>query len=454
MKQRLLTPFGFPIYFFAITILLGAFLLHLDIAWVGPGSISWLNALFTASSATCVTGLAVVATSGFSLFGQCVILFLIQLGGLGIMTYTSLVFYLWRKRISITDRVAVGQSLLHDPSFNLGRFLVQIIVLCLSIETAGAMLLFVCDPVGFAPFSAVFHAVSAFCNAGFSLFDSSLMHWGSDAGVNGVIIGLVILGGLGFSVLIDIVGTARSRMCSRGTPPKKLAWQTSIVLRTSFFLIFLGWGVIFAAEWDWSAGSTDLHQVGSELLKALFQSVSTRTAGFTTVDIGKMSNIALVFMLPLMLIGGSPGSCAGGMKTTTFRTIIAFAWSQLLGRRQVVINGYALEEKSVNKALILLILAVVMVVTATVILSISEGGELPHLRGRGQVMEILFEVVSAFGTVGLSTGLTPLLSPVGKAVVIVLMFVGRLGPIAFLAFLQGWQTRERFAWPERDMLIG
>jgi trk system potassium uptake protein len=167
-----------------------------------------------------------------------------------------------------------------------------------------------------------------------------------------------------------------------------------------------------------------------------------------------MTNIALVIMIPLMLIGGSPGSCAGGIKTTTFRTIVAFAKSQLLGRRQVVIDGYALEEKSVNKALILLILASVVVGTATVILSITEGGDLPHLHLRAQVVDILFEVVSAFGTVGLSTGLTPNLSPVGKGVIIVLMFVGRLGPIAFLAFLQGWQTREHFSWPERDMLIG
>ncbi len=452
MKQRLITPFGLPIYFFAVTIVIGTFLLQLEISWTQPGGISWLNALFTATSATCVTGLAVVPTSGFTFFGQSVILFLIQLGGLGIMTYSSLVFYLWRKRVSITDRLAVGQSLLHDPSFNLGRFLVQIVVLCFSIEVVGALLLFACDPRGFAPYSAFFHSISAFCNAGFSLFDSSLMPWGKDAGVNGVIMVLIVFGGLGFSVLIDILQTARSRMTGREATPRKLAWQTRIVLRTSVFLILLGWGVIFAAEWyDRSMG---IDRIGAELLKALFQSVSTRTAGFNTVDIGGMTNIALVIMLPLMLIGGSPGSCAGGIKTTTFRTIIAFARAQLLGRRQVVIDGYALEEKSVNKALILVILAVVTVVTATVILSISEGGDLPHLRLRGQVVEILFEVVSAFGTVGLSTGLTPTLTPVGKGVIIVLMFVGRLGPIAFLAFLQGWQTRERFAWPERDMLIG
>jgi trk system potassium uptake protein TrkH len=452
MKQRLITPFGLPIYFFAVTIVIGTFLLQLEISWSQPGSISWLNALFTATSATCVTGLIVVPTSGFSTFGQSVILFLIQVGGLGVMTYTSLVFYLWHKRVSITDRLAVGQSLLHDPSFHLGRFLIQIVLLCFCIEAAGASLLFFGDPGGFYPFSALFHAVSAFCNAGFSLFDSSLMHWDSHVGVNGVIMVLIIFGGLGFSVLIDIVKTIRSRARSTNGASQRLAWQTKIVLRTSLFLILLGWLVIFAAEW-YDKGMR-LDHMGTHLLTALFQSVTTRTAGFNTVDIGAMTNIALVIMIPLMLIGGSPGSCAGGIKTTTFRTIIAFAKAQLLGRRQVVIGGYALEEKSVNKALVLVILASVVVGTATVILSISEGGELPHLHLRAQVVDILFEVVSAFGTVGLSTGLTPNLSPVGKGVIIVLMFVGRLGPIAFLAFLQGWQTREHFSWPERDMLIG
>jgi trk system potassium uptake protein TrkH len=452
MKQRLITPFGLPIYVFALTIVAGTVLLHLEASWARPGSISWLNALFTATSATCVTGLAVVPTSGFSVLGQTVILCLIQLGGLGIMTYTSLVFYLWRKRVTITDRLAVGQSLLHDPSFNLGRFLVQIVVLCFSIEAIGAFFLFACDPRGFAPFSALFHAVSAFCNAGFSLFDVSLMPWRAHVGVNGVIMGLIILGGLGFSVLIDILRTTRSRLVPGNRGRKRLAWQTGIVLKTSLFLVLVGWVVIFLAEWHGGIGPAD--QVGTRVLTALFQSVTTRTAGFNTVNIAGMTNIALVIMLPLMLIGGSPGSCAGGIKTTTFRTVIAFAWAQLLGRRQVVINGYALEEKSVNKALVLIILAVVTVLTATVILSISEGGDLAHVRVRGQIVEILFEVVSAFGTVGLSTGLTPHLTPVGKGVIIVLMFVGRLGPIAFLAFLQGWQTRERFAWPERDMLIG
>ena len=454
MKKQWITPFGLPIYFFATTIFLGAGLLHLPASSLHPGSISWMNALFTATSATCVTGLAVLPTSEFSVLGQSVLLFLIQLGGLGIMTYTSLVFYLWRKRVSITDRLAVGQSLLHDPTFHLGTFLKQLVLICFCIEFLGAMALLAFDPLRFAPFSACFHSVSAFCNAGFSLFDSSLMRWQDDWGVNTVFMILIVLGGLGFSVLIDIMQTCQSR--ARGPRPhvrgRRLAWQSSVVLRTSLFLILIGWGAILLAEFHGNEGRSLCS--GSHLLTSLFQSVSSRTAGFNTVDIGNMTNISLIVLLALMLIGGSPGSCAGGIKTTTFRTIIAFAWSQLVGRRQVVINGQALEETSVNKALILLILAVVMVVTATLLLSITEGGTLPHPEMRGQFLEILFEVISAFGTVGLSTGLTPELTGTGKGIIIVLMFVGRLGPIAFLAIIQGWQTRERFSRPERGMLIG
>ncbi len=453
MKKQWITPFGLPIYFFAMTIFVGAVLLHLPVSSTHPGSISWVNALFTATSATCVTGLAVLPTSGFSRFGQSVILFLIQLGGLGIMTYTSLVFYLWRKRVSITDRMAVGQSLLHDPSFHLGSFLKQLVLICLCIEALGAGILFLCDSVHFSLFSAIFHSISAFCNAGFSLFDSSLMQWRGDWGINMVFMLLIILGGLGFSVLIDILSSVQAWV-RWGKPGngRKLAWQSKVVLKTSFFLILLGWGVILLAEFHGRKNGSP--GVGTSLLTALFQSVSSRTAGFNTVDIGTMTNISLIAFLTLMLIGGSPGSCAGGIKTTTFRTIIAFAWSQLVGRRQVVIDGYALEENSVNKALILLIMAVVMVVLATLLLSVTEGGNLPHPKLRGQFVEIAFEVISAFGTVGLSTGLTPKLTVWGKGIIILLMFVGRLGPIAFLAFIQGWQTRERFSWPERSMLIG
>ncbi|WP_457571251.1 TrkH family potassium uptake protein [Desulfovulcanus sp.] len=450
MRRNLLTPFSLPIYFFALTIFGGTALLHHPIS-LAKGPISWIDALFTATSATCVTGLTVVDTgSFFSRFGQSVILVLMQLGGLGIMTYTSLVFYLWRKKITITDRIAVGQSLLHDPSFHLGKFLQQLIVAVLFIELLGGIVLYFLDPHFFSPFSAIFHSVSAFCNAGFSLFSQSLMGWRSSWAVNLVFMVLIILGGLGFAVLMEL-NLVVLTFNSSDKPRYKISWQSRVVLSTTAFLILFGWIAIFLAEFLGQNGGLNINEY---ILTSLFQSVTCRTAGFNTLDIGQMTNISLLVMILLMFVGGSPGSCAGGIKTTTFRGLIALAVSNILGRKQCVIGKFALDEKSLNKVITLIIFAVVLIFISTLFLLISEGGDLPHPEAKGQFLEILFEVVSAFGTVGLSTGLTPKLTFWGKWIIIFLMFVGRLGPILFLTLLQSWQTKERFSWPENSLLIG
>lgn len=449
MKKKFLSPFALPVYFFALTILLGAILLHQPFSLKGT-SISWLDALFTATSATCVTGLIVVDTgSFFSPIGQSIILVLIQLGGLGIMSYTSLVFYLWRKKISITDRIAVGQSLLHDPTFHLGSFLIKMLKFTLAIEFSGAFILYLLEPTKFTPFSALFHSISAFCNAGFSLFSSSLMEYSSNIPINLVFMILIILGGLGFAVILELY---EKRIKKVNLKKDKLSWHTNTVLETTFWLIVVGSILIFIAEFF--AHSDSNFDFTKGIISSIFQSITCRTAGFNSVDISKMTNLSLFIMIFLMFIGGSPGSCAGGIKTTTFRTLIAFGWSNLIGRKQCVIGKYALEEKSLNKALTLIIFALSIVFLATAILLATEGGDMPHHLSKGRFIEILFEVVSAFGTVGLSTGLTPNLTPFGKSIIILLMFIGRLGPILFLTLLQSWQTQERFKWPENSLLIG
>jgi len=450
-KKSLFTPFSLPVYFFSLTIMAGTVLLHHPIS-LAKGPITWIDALFTATSATCVTGLIVVDTgSFFSPFGQSVILVLIQLGGLGIMTYTSLVFYLWRKKITITDRIAVGQSLLHDPTFHLGKFLQQLIIAVLIIELLGAIVLYFLDPHFFSPFSAVFHSVSAFCNAGFSLFSQSLMPWRSSWTVNLVFIILIILGGLGFAVLVELKQAFSFTFYNSRKPRYKISWQSQVVLSTTAFLILFGWITIFWAEFFGQRHNLSLSE---HILTSLFQSVTCRTAGFNTLDIGHMTHVSMLIMILLMFVGGSPGSCAGGIKTTTFRGLLALAVSNILGRKQCVIGKFALDEKSLNKVITLVIFAIVLIFTSTLLLLISEGGDLPHPEAKGQFLEILFEVVSAFGTVGLSTGLTPKLTFWGKCIIIFLMFVGRLGPIVFLTLLQSWQTKERFSWPESSLLIG
>jgi len=450
--RKLFSPLALPIYAFALAILAGAVLLSQRFC-AADEPVPFLDALFTATSATCVTGLVVVDTpTAFSTAGHAVILALIQLGGLGIMTYTSLVFFLWRKRVTLTDVVAVGESLLHDPRFKLGSFLGNLVFMVFLTELTGAALLLVLEPAGFSPFSALFHSVSAFCNAGFSLFSDNLMRYSSHLGVNLVIMGLIILGGLGFSTLHEIKDYLAGLLAHRGKEPRPaLSWYARIVLTTSAFLVVTGAAAIYLGEYAHGEGSSlSLYE---QCLASLFQSVSCRTAGFNTLDIGSMTNFSLAVMLFLMFVGGSPASCAGGVKTTTFRVMASFAVSQFLGRNQTVVQGMAVESRTLNKALTLAIFAFTIVLGATLALCFTEAPQ--HSPGvRGVFLDSLFEVVSAFGTVGLSTGLTPLLSEGGKLVIILVMFIGRIGPIAFLGFLQALQEPPRYRWPEEGMLIG
>jgi trk system potassium uptake protein len=260
---------------------------------------------------------------------------LIQIGGLGVMTYTSLVFYLWRKRVSLTDRIAVGQSLQGDPSFKLGRFLVQLFLVCFCIEAVGAVALYAFSMGEVDWFSAFFHSISAFCNAGFSLYPDNLMRYSGHLPINVIFMTLIFLGGIGFYVLVELPGFLRCVL--RGLPLRgSLSWQGSLVIRTSLWLILIGWLVFFLIEQRQDGVTT-------ALLQSLFQSVTARTAGFNTMDIGIMTDTSLFIMILLMVIGGSPGSCAGGIKTTTLRVLLGFAVSQIKGRDQVVVEGYGVD---------------------------------------------------------------------------------------------------------------
>lgn len=448
--KNILSPFTLPIYFFGLGIAAGTIILHHP-ASLAEGGLSWIDAFFTATSATCVTGLVTVDPGTvFSRFGQTVILVLIQVGGLGIMTFTSLFFYLWRRRVSLADRIAVGQNLLHNPAFNLGRFLVRMFVWTFAIEATGALLLSLLAPEGFSPYSAVFHAISAFCNAGFSLYADSLIGFQDNLGVNLVIMVLIVLGGLGFTVLVELEDVSRKRLF--GGIRTSLSWYTLIVLKTSFWLIIAGWVFIMLTEFIGERSPLDL---SNKLLASLFQSVTCRTAGFNTLDISQLTNASLLFMMMLMFIGGSPGSAAGGIKTTTFRTLVAFSVSQFKDRRQTVIGRSAVDLATVNRALTLTVFAVIIIGMAVLVLTLTEGRDLPHAQAPSNFfMDILFETISAFATVGLSTGLTPNLTDEGKIVISLLMFIGRIGPIVFLSAVQSLREQPFYAWPERNMLIG
>lgn len=446
------TPIVFPILFFIVFIFAGSVILHFS-EKAGMGPLSWTDSIFTATSATCVTGLVVVDTgSYFSLSGKAVILCLIQVGGLGIMTLTSLSIYLWRRRTTITDRIALGQSLAYDSGFNLGRFLVEIVCWSFLIELAGALLLFLMAPDVFSFSSAVFHSISAFCNAGFSLFSGSLTDIKGRPGVNLVFILLIFTGGIGFSVFIEF----KNKLIGKGnifsnSGKKGLSWYTRLTIQTSLFLIVFGWLAIYVSEY---IGYNRMVSTEDALLTSLFQSVTARTAGFNTLDIGSLTNVSLVILLFLMFIGGAPGSCAGGIKVTTFRVLAATIWSQLRGRSQVAIGKFAANQADVKKSMVLFLLSISIIFMAVFLLDFTEGGDMPHQQVRGQFLEILFESVSAFGTVGLSTGLTAALSVPGKWIIIMLMFIGRLGPFVLITALQSIQENELYRFPEEKVMIG
>ena len=446
------SPLVLPIIFFAALILIGSVLLH-GAENDSAKPLSWTDAVFTSTSAACVTGLVAVDTgTGFTLFGQIVILLLIQIGGLGIMTFASLALYLWRQKVSFTDRIAVGQSLRHDPSFHLGKFLTRLAAWTFIIEFLGAALLFMQAPDLFSPFSALFHAVSAFCNAGFSLFANSLVNWQGDWRVNMLFMVLIFLGGIGFSVLVELqTYFAKLLRPGRNIPGAKLSWHSKTVLQTSLYLILFGWATIYLAEF---VGYHRMMIADDAVLTALFQSVTCRTAGFNTMDIARMTNVSLVIMLFLMFIGGAPGSCAGGLKVTTFRVLTAVIGSQLSGRRQASIGRFGISDDIIRKALLLFVLAGVIIFVSSLLLDVTEGGDLPHQQVRGQFLEILFETVSAFSTVGLSTGLTAKLTTAGKWILIILMFIGRLGPLLFAAAIQSWQKTQFYSLPEANLMIG
>ncbi|QJB54887.1 potassium transporter TrkG [Pseudodesulfovibrio sp. zrk46] len=454
MRIKLLSPYWLPVWFFAGAILAGGLMLHLDASHPG-GSLSLLDALFTATSAMCVTGLAVVDTgSYFSRFGQNVILLLIQMGGLGIMTFTTLFLHLLGKHVSLNDRLAVGQSLLRDPSFSLGKFLTRIVVATFILEGGGALALWLMDPVGFHPYSAIFHSISAFCNAGFSLYSDSLTQWSDHWGINTIFMVLITAGGLGFYVLNECASIAKKAVLDPHALRKKaylLSWHSEVVLKTSILLVVVGTVVIFVAE---GLANNAPETLSERFLTSLFQSVTCRTAGFNTVDIGSMTNVSLVFMLVLMLVGGSPGSCAGGIKTTTFSALCSFVVSQFKGREQVRLGRYALSQQAMNKIISLVVMAGLLVGVGTMVLTSLESVNANYLMGREKFMVNMFEVISAFGTVGLSTGLTPNLNGAEKTMIILLMFVGRLGPIWLLSALSSWHEEPRYKLPTADLPLG
>lgn len=452
-RLKTFTPAQVLISYYAAAILIGALLLSTPLAAKGQ-SLSFLDALFTATSAQCVTGLSVVDTgTGLSLFGQGVLLLLIQVGGLGIMTFSVYLFIYLRVGVSARGRWIINETLMHTPVSSWRELIRGIFVMTLVIEAAGAVLLaFAFIPrLGFWPglYSAVFHSVSAFCNAGFSLFPDSMVGFRDNALVNVTLMTLIILGGIGFLVIRELLQVAVNRYRGQ-TKRLKLSLHTKIVLVTTAFLIILGLVIIGLLE---SHGALAGMSALEGFWVALFQSVTARTAGFNSIDLSTLRVPTLFLMLFLMFVGASPGSAGGGVKTTSLALFFAIFYSRLKGSPSTSLFRRKIPDEAITKALALVILAIILIGFALFGLLIVQDTGLPHESPR-EFLNYVFEAFSAFGTVGLSVGATGKLNVWGKVIVILLMFVGRVGLLT-MAFAIAGRTRPHAArYAEENIMIG
>ena len=439
------------IFSFISIILLGSILLALPQSVVGE-RLSIIDSVFTATSATCVTGLIVVDTSTkFTEFGQLIILILIQLGGLGIMTFSTFFIFLVIGKFSISERDVIQETLTQSPVKNIAGLLKTIFLFTIIIEAIGAAALsirFVQQmPVKDALIHGVFHSISAFCNAGFSLNQNSFINYQGDVIINFTLIFLIISGGLGFIVLHELRKFLLNRRKNKET---SFSFHTKVVLRISLILIVCGFLIILFFE----QGNVLFQQsLKDKFLISLFQSVTCRTAGFSSVDISLLTNSTLFFMIFLMFIGASPGSCGGGVKTTTAGVIVAMLIARFKNRDDVNISYRRIPEDIISRAISITFFSVFIIVTATILLMIFEQGGMSHQESRGLFLESFFEVISAFGTVGLSMGLTAKLSAIGKGIIIATMFVGRIGPLT-IALAIGKKKKMRFKYAQEKILIG
>lgn len=427
---------------FAAMILVGTLLLMMPISNAEGRTLAFVDALFTATSATCLTGLVVVDTgTHFTVFGQIVIAILIQVGGLGFMTMATLFALVFKKKISLRERLILQEAMNQSSIEGIVRLIRKVLIYALTIEGCAAILFTIRwsfdMPFGRALYYGVWHAVSLFNNAGFDLFGHfrSLTMYVSDPLTNLVSMFLIVSGGIGFIVLSDLVEYRKKR---------RLSLHSKVVLTMSSFLIVIGAIVMLIFEFTNAKTLGPLDWSG-KILSSFFQSVTTRTAGANTLDIGELRQASQFFMIILMFIGASPGSTGGGIKTTTFAILIDAVVGMVRGRDDIIMFQFRLGKERIFKALTVALLALSLIVFVSMVLSTTESHSF---------LAILFETTSAFGTVGLSMGITPDLSVFGKIVISFMMFAGRLGPLTLAYALGPKKEKELYRHPEGKMIIG
>jgi trk system potassium uptake protein TrkH len=441
-----LSPIQKVLLSFVMLILIGTTLLKLPIST--HAGISLIDALFTSTSAVCVTGLIVLDTSkDFTLFGQLVILLLIQFGGLGIMTFSIAILSLIGGNLSIKWRFTFDSFYNEIGEFPIKSLLKKIVLYTFIIEFSIALVLF-SQFLGYFKFTdvvwhSVFHSVSAFCNAGFSTFSNSLIDFRNNAIIQLAIGGGIVLGGLGFLVLTEL---ARLQFKKSVSLFAQFTLHTKFVLLITAILICIGLIVFLFLEWNHSI--KDLSTI-EKLFAALFQSITCRTAGFNTVDIGSLRSPTLFMMILLMFIGGSPGSIAGGIKTTTMGVVLSLIYTKFAGKNQIVLWGRSLNTETIERSTTLMILAILFITFATFLLLTID-----TFNVKNSFLAVLFEVTSAFGTVGLSTGITSTISDPGRVLMCLVMYIGRLGPLTLIMALTAKKRRVNIQYPEEHIMIG
>jgi trk system potassium uptake protein TrkH len=445
-----MSPAKIIILGFLAVIFVGGLLLMLPISSAERIFTSPSTAFFTATSATCVTGLIVRDTSVYwSDFGKGIILLLIQIGGLGFMSMAMLFSMLLGRRVSPKERIVFVQSMNLFSGEKMFRFIRSMIGFTFAFEGIGAVLL----AVKFVPVfgfwnglsKSIFHSISAFCNAGFDIMGSfsgeysSLAHFAGDIYINIVVGTLIVCGGLGFIVWHDIYKRIREK--------KTLSPYSKLVLGISGALILTGTLFFLVSEWS-NPDTIGASSAGGKLLRSLFMSVTCRTAGFSTISVGGLEEVSKVFSMMLMFIGGSSGSTAGGIKTVTIGVVLIAVLQIARGNRDINIRKRRLDNNIVSRAFALIIIAGVVVTVSSFILSFTEKGM--------SYGDIIFEAFSAFGTVGLSTGITPFISGAGRMVIMALMFFGRIGIITITyAIMMGLNSdRQIVRYPKTNVLLG
>lgn len=437
---------------FLITIFAGSILLSLPAAAANGQATPYIDSLFTATTSVCVTGLIVETTmTHWSIFGQAVILVLVQIGGLGVVTITTGMFFVIGRRITLGNRILIQESLGLNTMTGLVSLVKKILLGTTIIEGMGAVFYatqFVPEfGWGYGIWAAVFNSVSAFCNAGMDIVrEDSLRSYVTNPVMNFTTMALIILGGLGFIVWKDLWQSLKKILKDK-IPVKRvikqLRFQTKIVLSVSFFLIMFGTILIFLFEYNNPATMKDLSLPG-KIMASLFQSVTTRTAGFETVAQGALTDASALVSMFMMIIGGSPAGTAGGVKTVTFAILVFCVVSVAKQEESISLFKRRVPNGLVSKALAIIVINLIVLMTSVLLLLVFD---------HGSFIESCYECVSALATVGLTKGLTPNLTIAGKVIIIITMYLGRVGPISMAIGFSQKNKKKKVVYPEQDLIL-